>query len=93
MTQEQALAALEQLTKEKKVFKNSMAYRTAKTAIEQPGVLVICGGNVGSGRYAGSKSWQEQTATILRLVGVVYARTNISPKGGKAGDRITVISL
>lgn len=90
---EAALKKLEQLADEKKFYRNSMAYRSAKAAIENPGAPVICGSNIGTGRYSGSKSWQEQTAIILRLVGVNFERSNVAPKLGKHGDRITVKSF
>lgn len=88
--QEAALNRLEQLADEKKFYRNSMAYTTAKAAIENPGAPIVCGSNTGSGRYSGSKSWQQQTAIILRLVGVNFECSNVAPKGGKNGDRITV---
>lgn len=90
LTKKLALQKLESLADSKKVYRNSMAYQTAKAAIENPGMAVVCGGNVGTGRYSGNKSWQRQTATVLRLAGIPFECLNVAPNGGKNGDRIKV---
>lgn len=95
MTQEQAIAAVISLTDKKTqklpIAKNSLAFKTAISAIENPGVDQVCGKNMGSGNYASSKTWQEQTANILRRAGIKFETSNIAPKGGKSGDRIKVL--
>lgn len=89
MTQEQALEKLEQLVKEKQVFKQSLAYHSALRAIKNPGTPIECGEHGGT-RWA-SKSWQMKTAIILHKIGgIKFENSNNAPKGGKHGDRITV---
>lgn len=90
MTQQLALAALEQLVKDKKVHRTSLAFKTALKAIQSPGVMISCGTNTGSGRFSSSKSWLWQTASLLDSVGVIRSTGNSAPKGGKVGDNIVV---
>jgi hypothetical protein len=89
MTTQQAIAAIDTLVKEKKVFKNSLAYKSAMEAVQFPGQHTICGANIGTGKYSSSKSWLGQTERILKLAGIPYAANNIATKGGKVGDIIT----
>jgi hypothetical protein len=95
MTQIEALQALEALTllpknDLRKVYKNSKAYQTAVEAVSNPGQPVICGQHKSAGKFSGSDSWQYQTALILTRANIRYTTANVAPKGGKAGDRITV---
>jgi len=94
MTREQMIEAVNaQTLKTAKIrtSKSSLAYKTAIEAINNPGVEIVCGANTGSGSYASSKSWQAVTALLLRQAGIEYSLSNVAPKGGKHGDRITVI--
>ena len=103
MTQTKALEALEQLVKEKKVSRQSLAYKTAKAAIENPDTPQPCGKKVGSGRFKTSTSWQGKTITILQRIGIMvtyksvnsvdkvwYSTGNSAPQGGRYGDNIAV---
>ena len=98
MTQTKALEALEQLVKEKKVSRQSLAYKTAKAAIENPDTPQPCGKNTGTGSYSNSASWRGQTASLLEKIGIkpngdntcCYSLGNSAPRGGKHGDNIAV---
>lgn len=90
MTKGHALTILQALAKNKRVSKNSLAYKAAFEAISVPGIPVICGANTGTGSYSSSKSWLARTISILDMVGVGYVKENIAPSNGAWGDRITV---
>lgn len=72
------------------VSKNTLAYKTALEAINNPGSPTVCGTHTGSGRFTSSKSWQSRVAMLLGNAGIPYTTSNVAPKGGAAGDRITV---
>jgi hypothetical protein len=91
MNKQIALEKVNSLVLERRLFKNSKVYRTIIHAIENPNTPVVCGQNTGSGRHAGSESWYARTAMILDQIGVNYQYSNVAPKGGKNGDRVTVI--
>lgn len=96
MTQAQALAALEALTKQNqnsqvfRVSKNSSAYRSAVEAIMNPGKEIIVAENTGSGRFSGSRSWKIETVSILTRAGIPAIGFNVAPRGGRSGDRVSV---
>lgn len=81
---------LQEAAKRLRIAKQNLAYKTAIEAITNPGKAVICGKNRGSGKWATSESWQARTALLLGNAGFTYHSSNEAPKGGKAGDRITV---
>ena len=73
------------------ISRKSISFRTALAAIENPGVPQVTGKNKGRGQHAGSMTWLNPTIAILMRIGVKYQVTNVAPKGGRHGDRITVI--
>jgi len=85
------LQRLDEAAKRIFVAKNSLAYKTAKEAIETPGIAISCGKNTGSGRHSSSTSWQSRVAMLLGTAGFNFNAFNDAPKGGKAGDKIVVI--
>lgn len=90
MTAQQAIDAINAVSGRGKMFaRNGMAYKTAIEAVNNPGVEQICGQSMGGGNFSSSRSWQTQTANLLRVAGILFTTTNIAPKGGKRGDRIT----
>lgn len=98
MTQKQALAALEALTllpknDLRKAHKQSLAYKTAVEAVQNPSKFIKCGTHKGSGRYSGSKSWQFETSAILNRGGISHECINDAVRNGKAGDKIRVVHL
>lgn len=90
MNKEQALAAIETLVKEKKLRKNSLAYDTIMDAINNPGKIVPCGKDIGSSRYSSSTSWRNQVVCALMAAGITYFSGNSAPRGGAAGDNISI---
>ena len=88
-----------------RISKLNQAYITALAAITNPGVPQVCGKNTGKGRFSNSNSWLDRTANLLNRIGIGnmntkssgclgkawYQTSNIAPKGGAHGDRITVI--
>lgn len=90
MTQENAIAAINKLVSEKKLFKNSLAYASIIEAINNPGKIVSCGKKTGSGRYSSSISWRTHVVIALSKAGISYCAGNSAPKGGLAGDNISV---
>lgn len=95
ITQEKAIAALiattDKKTNQYPNRKNSFAYKTALAALQNLGEWQVCGTNVGSGKFASSKSWQQETFIALMRANIKAEICNIAPKGGKNGDRIRVI--
>lgn len=73
------------------IRKNSNAYTSAIEAADKPGTPVICAKRTGSGRFTKIHCWQSRTAAILMGAGIPYMCTNVAPRGGLHGNRITVI--
>lgn len=75
-----------------KVAHNSLSFNTALECVQYPGTFFSCGKSTGSGRYAGSTSWQFETKRLFTLIGLeANVRTqNVAPKGGRKGDEIAL---
>lgn len=89
--QRKALQALDQLVKDRLIFKNSFTYKAVYAALNNPGTFVACAQITGSHRYTRAESWQTRAAIILTRIGVSFEVMNIAPRGGKQGDGIKVI--
>jgi hydrogenase maturation factor len=90
ISKDQAIKALIEAAEVLSIKKNSLVYKSAMEAVENPGTSVVCGHNSGSGRYSSSVSWLLKTKALLTSAGIDWIEENVSPKGGRAGDRIIV---
>jgi hypothetical protein len=94
MTRHWAKEALIELTNKKTqvhpVAKQSLAYKTAMEAVLNPGIFQVCGKEAGSGQYSTSSSWAMSVIRLLDRAGIPHEYTNVSPQGGKHGDRVKV---
>lgn len=90
MTKEIATELLEKLVADKRLYKQSLAYKTIKEAIDFPGVPASCGTTFGRGRNSNSKSWQNEVRTALTMAGIPFTLGNDSPQGGRAGDFVII---
>ncbi len=87
---ETKLQKLQQFAETRRGTKNSLAYKSAIEAIEKIGSKISTGKNTGSGRYASSTCWGEETIWILNQIGVTAEVGNDSPRGGRAGEYVII---
>lgn len=90
MTKTEAIAAINNLVSDKKLSRQSAAYKTIIAAIETPNVIVSCGKNTGSGRFSSSKSWRSAVVFALMTAKIPFSAGNSAPRGGAAGDNISI---
>lgn len=70
--------------------KNSLAYKSALRLLENPENGVVTGKSFGTGRYASSKAWSTETMKLLSALGVECERSNVAPRGGLWGERVSL---
>ena len=73
--------------------KNTVAYQILKSLTESPsnGLIRPCYTS-GSGRFTKNMDYTEDLKAILRLAGVKFESGNDSPKGGKPGNYIKILT-
>ena len=81
---------LNQLANEKKVSRNSLSYKSAYEAIQNPNTKVRTGKSFGSGRYSSSSMWTDAVISIFNRIGAKYETGNDAPKGGRSGEFVIV---
>ena len=79
--------------------KSAKAYQIVKDLIDGTGKSYMVVGNIirpchtsGSGRFTTNLDYTNDTAAILRLIGVKFESGNDSPRGGKTGNYIKILT-
>ena len=79
--------------------KSSKSYKIVKDLIEGTRKTYMVNGNIirpchtsGSGRFTTNLDYTADTEKILTLLGLKFESGNDSPRGGKAGNYIKIIS-
>lgn len=80
--------AIASLKESRLMSKNSLAYKSAIELLSNPNGEVATGKQTGSGSYASSIEWSNETIALLKSIGVLAERKNIAPQGGRWGERV-----
>jgi len=72
----------------KNYSKSSLAFKSAMQAIGNLNNLIETGKNTGSGNYSSSTEWTQETLEIIKDYGHSCKSMNLSPRGGKSGERV-----
>ena len=81
---------LEALCNEKKVNRNTCAYRLVSDSLAKKGSPIRPCWTSGSGRFTTNLDYTQDCTNLLKLLGINYSLDNDSPRGGKAGNLITL---
>ncbi len=72
--------------------RNSKAYQIVNSMIEANCKIIRTCHTSGSGRYTTNLDYTEEVKRILMLIGVKFESGNDSPRGGKPGNFIKIIT-
>jgi len=71
--------------------KSSFAYKATQSVIEGERLIRPCHTS-GSGRFTSNLDYTDDVVELLSLVGIKYEIGNDSPRGGKTGNFIKIVT-
>ena len=87
------LARLARLASEKRVKKNTSAYRLVVSSCETGRALIRPCWTSGSGRFCSNMDYTDEVCRLLDLLRVQYERGNDAPRGGLTGNYVKIKHL
>lgn len=81
---------IEAQVNERKIARNSAAYKVAMNAVNNPGKKIRTGWTLGKGRFSSAQNHSEAVANLLSLAKINFTAGNDAPRGGVDGNYIIV---